>query len=232
MSTGLSANQRAVGIEVPGCRNCSDRPRRVVGLRKRAWVREGRRRRRRLEQDANARVLPRRSPRRCNARDAGERIGGSGVVPERHVVDDGPRRRPRRSVAAHLLRDEDREKLHPPREYPGVERDRRDRRSAQSATRPCSRVEPVEQVGEIAAGLLVLPVAREVHGHVDAIDEVLGRQRQPGARRSSTLLVRMRSSRSGSLLCSAWFARHCLSPALMRSVAHPWPPPGAGWASC
>ena len=35
-----------------------------------------------------------------------------------------------------------------------------------------------EEVREVAAGLLVLPVAGEVHGHVDLVDEVLGRERE------------------------------------------------------
>ncbi len=38
--------------------------------------------------------------------------------------------------------------------------------------------ELTEQVGEVAAGLLVLPVAGEIHGHVDLADEVLGRERK------------------------------------------------------
>ena len=82
-----------------------------------------------------------------------------------------------RGLLRNLLRDEDRQELHPAREHRRVER---------IGVTAVLRGEPhflragelAEQVGEVAAGLLVLPVADEVHGHVDLVDEVLGRERQ------------------------------------------------------
>ena len=88
-----------------------------------------------------------------------------------------------------------------------------------------------DALGEVAAGLLVLELADEEDGHLRVLEPRARRALREQRRRPERVLAPGSSSASCVWRRSFWLAMQCLSPCLVSSRAHGWPPAGAGLAS-